>query len=124
MSDLQVWGGGAFDNGRASIALGALAIKVAKDLESEMKHLERHKEAEQEVLAHVVCLQALLKYDSHGSMGPPRWKMERLRDRFIAWLDSANNKIPKKWKSATLKTAETEFKKLIARCPKMQEGVE
>ncbi len=124
MSDVQVWGGGPFDNGRASVALGALVIKVADDLEAEMKHLERRKVSEQEVLAHVTSLYTLLKFDSHRSMGPPRWKMERLRDRFLTWFKSANNKIPKKWLSATLKTAESEFKKLLARCPKMQEGVE
>lgn len=124
MPDVQVWGGGPFDNGRASVTLGAFIIKLAEDLGAEIKHLERRKVAEQEAVALVKCLNVLLKFDEHRSMGPPRWKAEAWRDRFQAWFDSANNKIPQKWRAATLEMAQREFKTLIARCPFMQEGVE
>ena len=124
MADIQVWGGGPFENGRASVTLGALIVKLADDLEDEIKHLERHKVAEQEAVALVKCLNQLLKFDIHRSMGPPRWKVERLRDRFLAWFDSSNNKIPRKWRDGTRDTAQREFKTLLARCPFLQEGVE
>jgi len=124
MSDVQVWGGGPFENGRANVTLGALIVKIADDLEAEIKHLERKKVAEQEAIALVKCLNQLLKFDTHRGMGPPRWKVERLRDRFLAWLDSSNDKIPRKWHKDTLENAQREFKTLIARCPNYQEGVE
>jgi hypothetical protein len=124
MSDVEVWGGGPFDNTRSHIALGALIVKLTKDLEAELKHLEKKKVAEQEALALVRCLTTLMKLDSHQGLGPPRWKAEKLRERFLAWLASANNAIPRKWRAATRDAAEKEFKALIARCPVYQEGVE
>ena len=39
MSDVQVWGGGPFDNTRSCVTLGALILKVADDLEDEIRHL-------------------------------------------------------------------------------------
>lgn len=124
MSEVQVWGGGPFDNSRSCIALGALIVKLTDDLEKEIKHLEKKKVAEQEALALVRCLTALMKFDSHQGLGPPRWKAERLRERFFAWLTSANNAIPRKWRTATSAAAEREFKALIARCPAYPEGIE
>jgi hypothetical protein len=124
MSDVQVWGGGPFDNTRSCITLGALIVKIADDLEAEIKHLEKAKVAEQEALALVRCLVTLMKFDSHKGLGPPRWKAEQLRDRFFAWLESTKNAIPRKWRAATSAAAEKEFKALIARCPAYQEGVE
>jgi len=124
MSDVQVWGGGPFDNTRSRVTLGAIIVKLADELEDEIEHLEKKKVAEQEALALIRCLTALMKFDSHKGLGPPRWKAERLRDRFFAWLESTNNAIPRKWRAATREAAEKEFKALIARCPVYQEGVE
>ena len=121
---VEVWGGGPFENTRSCITLGALIVKLADDLEDEIKHLEKKKVAEQEALALVRCLTALMKFDSHKGLGPPRWKAEQLRDRFFAWLESTNNAIPRKWRAATNEAAGKEFKALIARCPVYQEGVE
>jgi hypothetical protein len=124
MSEVQVWGGGPFDNTRSSITLGAIVLNLVADLEAELKHLEKKKVAEQEALALVRCITTLLKFDSHKSSGPPRWKAERYRDRFLAWLESKNNLIPRKWRAATREAAEKEFKALIARCPAYPKGVE